>query len=55
MISFIIFLVLLVLICLNMPIAIGLAVAGIVGLSLTEGGDALVTVALDMYDGSTKF
>jgi len=55
MISLLIFLVLLGLICLNVPIAIGLAVAGIVGLYITEGGDALVTVALDMYDGSTKF
>ncbi|MGH1358743.1 MAG: TRAP transporter large permease [Burkholderiaceae bacterium] len=55
MISLLIFLVLLGLICLNVPIAIGLAVAGIVGLYVTEGSGALVTVALDMYDGSTKF
>ncbi|MEL6217957.1 MAG: TRAP transporter large permease [Pseudomonadota bacterium] len=43
------------LICLNVPIAVALAVAGILGLLLTEGTDSLVTVALDMYDGSTKF
>ncbi|MEO1542890.1 MAG: TRAP transporter large permease [Pseudomonadota bacterium] len=49
------FVVLLVLICINVPIAIGLAVAAIVGLLATEGTDSLVTVALDMYDGSTKF
>ena len=50
-----IFIVLLVLICINVPIAVALAVAAIVGLVATEGIDALVTVALDMYDGSTKF
>ncbi|GMG81730.1 TRAP transporter large permease [Paralimibaculum aggregatum] len=51
----VIFATLVVLICLNVPIAVGLAVAGILGLLLTEGVDSLVTVALDMYDGSTKF
>lgn len=49
------FLTLLVLICINVPIAVALAVAAIVGLLATEGVDSLVTVALDMYDGSTKF
>ncbi len=55
MIPLLIFFVLLFLIFLNVPIAIGLAVAGIAGLYVTEGSDALVTVALDMYDGSTNF
>ncbi|MFK7890256.1 MAG: TRAP transporter large permease [Granulosicoccus sp.] len=50
-----IFLVLLILIFLNVPIAVALAVAAIVGLLVTEGPGSLVTVALDMYDGSTKF
>ena len=50
-----IFIVLLLLICINVPIAVALAVAAIVGLVATEGTNALVTVALDMYDGSTKF
>lgn len=50
-----IFLVLLVLIFINVPIAVALAVAAIVGLVATEGVGSLVTVALDMYDGSTKF
>jgi len=50
-----IFLVLVALICINVPIAVALAVAGVVGLLLTEGPGSLVTVALDMYDGSTKF
>ncbi|MEX2519227.1 MAG: TRAP transporter large permease [Paracoccaceae bacterium] len=49
------FIILLALILINVPIAVALAVAGVVGLLLTEGPRALVTVALDMYDGSTKF
>lgn len=55
MITLLIFGVMVLLICLNVPIAIGLAVAAILGLFLSEGANALVTVALDMYDGSTKF
>jgi tripartite ATP-independent transporter DctM subunit len=55
MLILICFIVLVVLICINVPIAIGLAVAAVVGLVLTEGTGSLVTVALDMYDGSTKF
>ena len=50
-----IFLALLAMICLNMPIAVALAVSGVSGLLATEGLDSLPTVALDMYDGSTKF
>ncbi len=55
MIVLIIFVALLVMICLNMPIAVALAISAILGLIITEGVDSLVTVALDMYDGSTKF
>ncbi|MFK8084238.1 MAG: TRAP transporter large permease [Granulosicoccus sp.] len=55
MMVFGIFLVLLALICINVPIAVALAVAAVVGLLATEGAGSLVTVALDMYDGSTKF
>lgn len=55
MMVFGIFIVLLVLICINVPIAVALAVAAVVGLWATEGAGSLVTVALDMYDGSTKF
>ena len=51
----VIFIALLVMICLNMPIAVALAIAAIIGLLITEGAGSLVTVALDMYDGSTKF
>lgn len=50
-----IFAALVAMICLNVPIAVALAVAGVIGLLATEGTDSLVTVALDMYDGSTKF
>jgi len=49
------FVALVVMICLNVPIAVALAISGILGLLATEGVDSLVTVALDMYDGSTKF
>lgn len=50
-----IFIALVAMICINVPIAIGLALAGVLGLLVTEGADSLVTIALDMYDGSTKF
>ncbi len=49
------FLALLLMICINVPIAVALAVSAIIGLVATEGLNSLVTVALDMYDGSTKF
>lgn len=46
---------LVVLICLNVPIAVALAVAGVVGLLANEGTNSLVTIALDMYNGATNF
>ncbi|MCB1519952.1 MAG: TRAP transporter large permease [Hyphomicrobiaceae bacterium] len=55
MIVLIIFIAMVVMICLNVPIAIALAVSGVFGLLMSEGPGALVTVALDMYDGATKF
>ena len=55
MLILVMFLVLVGLICLNVPIAVALAISGIIGLVSYEGWGALVTVALDMYDGSTKF
>lgn len=55
MIVFVMFVILVALICLNVPIAVGLAVAAIFGLVVTEGMGSVVTLALDMYDGSTKF
>ena len=50
-----IFVALVALICINVPIAVALAVAAVLGLLASEGPGSLVTVALDMYDGSTKF
>jgi len=50
-----IFVAMLIMICINMPIAVALAMSGVLGLLATEGPDSLVTIALDMYDGSTKF
>jgi len=47
--------VLVALICINVPIAVALAIAGIIGLVAYEGTNSLVTVALDMYNGSTNF
>ncbi|MEM8876555.1 MAG: TRAP transporter large permease [Pseudomonadota bacterium] len=50
-----IFLAMVAMICLNMPIAVALAVSAILGLLVMEGPSSLVNVALDMYGGSTKF
>jgi tripartite ATP-independent transporter DctM subunit len=50
-----IFIAMLIMICINIPIAVALAMCGVLGLLLTEGSGSLVTIALDMYDGSTKF
>ncbi|PCI05678.1 MAG: C4-dicarboxylate ABC transporter permease [Hyphomicrobiales bacterium] len=55
MLILLIFASLVAMICINIPIAVALAVSAILGLMITEGSGALVTVALDMYDGSTKF
>ncbi len=55
MLMFVIFAALVLMICLNVPIAVALAVSAVIGLVATEGTSSLVTVALDMYDGSTKF
>ncbi len=55
MLMLVIFVALVAMICINVPIAVALAVAAIIGLLATEGASSLVTVALDMYDGSTKF
>ena len=50
-----IFIAMLLMICINIPIAVALAMCGVLGLLATEGTGSLVTIALDMYDGSTKF
>lgn len=55
MLIFLIFIALLIMICINVPIAIALAVSAVIGLVAVEGPSSVVSVALDMYDGSTKF
>ncbi len=50
-----IFIAMVAMICLNVPIAIALAVSAIGGLLALEGTNSLVNVALDMYSGATKF
>jgi tripartite ATP-independent transporter DctM subunit len=55
MIILAIFVALVAMILLNMPIAVALAISAVIGLIWSEGADSLVTVALDMYGGATKF
>lgn len=55
MLIFLIFIALVIMVCINVPIAIALAVSAVLGLLATEGTSSVVSVALDMYDGSTKF
>jgi len=55
MIVLAIFLALLFMIFINVPIAVALAIAGVLGIVAAEGTGALVTIALDMYNGATKF
>ncbi|HIP79160.1 MAG TPA: TRAP transporter large permease, partial [Kiloniellaceae bacterium] len=43
MLMLLIFIALIVMICLNVPIAVALAVSGVLGLLVTEGPDSLVT------------
>ncbi len=50
-----IFLALLTMIFINVPIAVALALAGILGIVMTQGVNALVTIAISMYSGSTNF
>ncbi|WP_092063857.1 TRAP transporter large permease [Poseidonocella pacifica] len=55
MMMFLIFIAMVAMICINVPIAVALAMAGVIGLLLNEGTGSLVNIALDMYNGSTKF
>ena len=55
MIVLLIFLALLAMIMVNVPIAVALAVAGVLGIIAAEGAGSLVSIALDMYNGATKF
>lgn len=55
MLMFLLFIALVIMVCINVPIAIALAVSAVLGLLIFEGSSSVVSVALDMYDGSTKF
>ena len=55
MLMLFIFVALVALICINVPIAVALAMAGVIGLLATEGVNSLAAIALDMYGGATKF
>ncbi|TVQ55929.1 MAG: TRAP transporter large permease [Rhodobacteraceae bacterium] len=55
MIILAVFLAMLAMIMLNVPIAVALALAGVLGLVATEGWSSLVSIALDMYSGATSF
>ena len=50
-----IFLALVVMIAINVPIAVALAVCGVLGIIAAEGAASLISIALDMYNGATKF
>jgi len=49
------FVALIVMVCINVPIAIALALSGVLGLAVSEGPSSIVNIALDMYDGANKF
>jgi tripartite ATP-independent transporter DctM subunit len=49
------FLAMVVMICLHVPIAVALAIAGVIGILVTDGAAALVNIGLDMYTGATNF
>src|SRR3546814_18808104 len=42
-------------ICLNVPIAVALAIAAVIGLVASEGPPRPVALGLDMYNGDTHF
>ena len=50
-----IFAALVAMIMLNVPIAVALAICGVIGILAYEGSSALISIALDMYGGATSF
>ncbi len=50
-----IFIALVAMVCINVPIAVALALSAVLAIALTDGPGALVTVALDMYAGAKSF
>lgn len=55
MLLLLMFLALVFMICLNVPIAIALALSAIIGIIVTDGSSSLVNVGLEMYSGATNF
>ncbi|NDV85438.1 TRAP transporter large permease subunit [Aurantimonas aggregata] len=55
MMMFVIFIALVAMVCINVPIAIALALAAVLAVFISDGGAALVTIALDMYNGARSF
>ena len=55
MIVLLMFLALVAMVCINVPIAIALSLAAVLGIWLTDGFEALVTVGIDMYSGAKSF
>ncbi len=49
------FLALVAMVCINVPIAIALSLAAVLGILITDGTGALVTVGVDMYGGARSF
>ncbi|MEH6719467.1 MAG: TRAP transporter large permease [Aurantimonas endophytica] len=49
------FVALVAMVCINVPIAVALALSAVLAIFLTDGAGALVTIALDMYNGARSF
>ncbi|PWW04014.1 tripartite ATP-independent transporter DctM subunit [Hoeflea marina] len=55
MLLLIIFLALVAMVCINIPIAVALALSGVLAIAVHDGPAAVVTIALDMYGGAKSF
>ena len=55
MIILTVFIALVAMVCINVPIAVALALSAVLAIAVTDGPSALVTIALDMYDGARSF
>ena len=55
MIILAVFVALVAMVCINVPIAVALSLSAVLAIAITDGPSALVTIALDMYDGARSF
>ncbi|RAI02395.1 C4-dicarboxylate ABC transporter permease [Acuticoccus sediminis] len=55
MIVLLMFAALVAMVCINVPIAIALSLAAVLGIAVTDGIESLVTVGIDMYSGAKSF